>query len=132
MENFKHKNYSNKIRKIIPNDVSTHNEEEMVSSINWLINFMNYCFFQRNNFFVDNFNKRQIRNVLNTYNSIRSNIIIPQHNTTVFSNLTISDLKQLKFILLRNINNNSECVSKKYLQVCLDLLNHEIIKNSTK
>ena len=124
---FQIKNYNNKIRKIIPKDFNNYSLYETAQAVNEMINFLNYCFHEKNNFFINNFNKSQLRVICDTYNTLKTNIIITGNNT-IFDKINSSGIKQLKFILtvnLRNqIYNRIECLTKDGLQICIDLLNH--------
>lgn len=123
--NFVQKNYTNKIRKIIPKNYTTYNINETSVAVNELINFFNYCFLMRNGFFIENFNKRQLHCICEAYNKMKTNIIV-NGNNTVFDRLSESEIRQFKFIINKNINNKIyekfEWLTKNGLQICLDLL----------
>ena len=126
---FNKKNYTNKIRKTIPKNYVNYSLDDTAHAINEFINFMNYCFLTKNNFFVENFNKKQLRDVCYYYNQMKSNILINnKSDNTIFDNINLAGIKQLKFILIKNLNNktydNFEWLSKNGLTICLDLLNH--------
>lgn len=125
---FVHKNYTNKIRKIIPKDYTNYDIDEISIAVNELINFFNYCFLNRNGFFIENFNKRQLHDICESYNKIKTNIIVTGNNT-VFARLSESEIRQLKFIISKTINNkiyeNFEWLTKNGLRICLDLLSYK-------
>jgi hypothetical protein len=106
------------------------------SDINEFIALFNYCFHQKNNFFVQNFNKKVIKNILVCYNQIKTNIL-SNEITDIFANLEIDNIKLLRFILINFINNfetintldNSELcdvISKDSMKRCLHYLNNII------
>lgn len=85
--------------------------------VNQLVIFLNYCFLTKNNFFVENFNKNMLKNVYHVYNTIKTNIISCDNN--LYTDIDISELKLLKFILNNFVNkskNIDESV-KEYINV---------------
>ena len=122
---FVHKDYTNKILKIIPKDYTNYNINETSVAVNELINFFNYCFLTRNGFFIENFNKRQLHGICEAYNKMKTNIIVTGNNT-VFDRLSEAEIRQFKFIINKTINNKIyekfKWLTKNGLQICLDLL----------
>ena len=94
-----YKDYTEKINPKI------HDTSNMSSDcVNQFIILMNYCFKEKNNFFIPAFNKREIRNVYVSYNQIKTNILTPEIEY-IFDNLEQTNIKLLKFILSNFINN---------------------------
>ena len=98
MESSIFKNYSEKIRgklNIFPDSIAINPEE-----FNSLIVLLNYCFTEKNNFYIDSFNKRNIKLICNIYNQIKTNIFNIEEKD-VFNLCDIKSLKMLKFILIQ-------------------------------
>jgi uncharacterized protein YqgV (UPF0045/DUF77 family) len=90
-------NYDKKTQYMVDNNLKQ-------SDINEFINFMNYCFLVRNNFFIENFNTKIIKYVCQAYNKIKTNIL-DNECTDLFANIEQADLKTIRFIV-KNIANN--------------------------
>ena len=95
-------NYDHKTKYMIDNHLKQ-------SDINEFINFMNYCFLVRNNFFIENFNTKIIRYVCDTYNKIKTNIL---NNDCVdlFKGIEQSNLKSIRFIVKNIVNNHDRFI----------------------
>lgn len=92
------KDYTEKIRgklNIIPNCTSIKPEE-----FNSLIILLNYCFMKQNNFFIDSFNRRNIKVICNTYNQIKTNVLNREEHD-IFNICNCESLKMIKFILIQ-------------------------------
>jgi hypothetical protein len=74
------------------------------ADINQLITLLNYCFLTKNNFFIDDFNKRVIKNVYLSYNQIKTNILTPTIKE-VFNSIEKDNIKLLRFIAINFVNN---------------------------
>jgi hypothetical protein len=120
--------YKNYIKKIIlKKDIET---EEEANSFNNLIILLNFCFFKKNSFFVENFNKIKISNIIKSYNQLKTNIL-SEDIPNILYNISAPDLKLFQFIirnfisnyieLSKNIVNLELCslVSKESLDLCL-------------
>jgi hypothetical protein len=100
----------NLTEKVIYKDYSKKLKNKLGSSeiketdINEFVALLNYCFQKKNNFFIENFNKRVIKNVYLSYNQIKTNILTPTIND-VFENINHDNLKLLRFIVANFINN---------------------------
>jgi len=98
--------------------------------INNMIIFLNYCFLNKNNFFVDNFNKKVIKNICLTYNQIKTNIFTPSI-TDVFYSIESDNVKLIRFIII-NFINNYETIKPNNEELCSmitrDSLKHCLIK----
>ena len=127
------KDYSEKIKDKLPADLDI-----LPSDINELVALLNYCFQKKNNFFIENFNKRVIRNIYVCYNQIKTNILTPSIDE-IFYNIDYDNLKLLRFILINFTNNfeiinnadNKElcdCVEMDSVKRCLHLLNNILQK----
>lgn len=99
LEKFETKDYLAKLE--------TKEQKENSVEINSFVNFLNYCFQKKNNFFIDNFNKRSLRDVLRFYNQLKSNILI-SNNTDVFDSISLKGYKCIRFILISIINLKKE------------------------
>lgn len=126
------KDYIEKIKNKLVYDSSITNKDEVAKDFNSLINFMNFCFLNKNNFFVENFNKRVIKTVCLTYNKIKTNILT-NNVFDLFDKIELDGMKSIRFIIINAINNyqtikeNNEeicsIISKDSLKRCLVLVN---------
>lgn len=107
-----YKDYSKKIKTKILNT-----PEIIESDINEFVALLNYCFQKKNNFFIENFNKRVIKNVYLSYNQIKTNILTPSIND-VFDSVSIDNIKLLRFIVVNFINNFDIINSKDNEDLC--------------
>jgi len=89
--------YSTKTKYMVDNNITQ-------DDINNMISLLNYCFLTRNEFFVNNFNHKMIRNVYSTYNNIKSNIINNECNE-LFRGVDEKNLKLIKYIMSNYVNN---------------------------
>ncbi len=121
--------YTEKIKNKLPK-----NSNLISSDINELIALFNYCFQQKNNFFILNFNKKVIKNIYTLYNQLKTNILTPEIDD-IFGHIEIDNIKLLRFILINFVNNfeiintpnNQElcdCISKDSMKRCLHYLNN--------
>ena len=99
------------------------------SDMNDFINMMNYSFLMKNDFFIDNFNKKVLRIIYPAYNKIKTNIITENCNY-LFESVTKQQLKSIRFIILNAINNYDKIpchlISKSSLFHCLTAINEAI------
>ena len=79
-------------------NLHVQNAEES-NAVNSMIIFINHAFKEKNNFFVKDFNVKLIKFVQVAYNQIKTNILSKDKNIKVFDDITIENLKLLKFIL---------------------------------
>lgn len=124
-----YKDYTEKLKNKLP--------EQEATDINNLIVFLNYCFMKRNNFFVNNFNKKTINGVCTAYNLLKTHILKP-NDKNIFDNINIDGLKSIRFIILNAVNNYSiikdnntelcSIISRESLKRCLIILNKQIIQ----
>lgn len=91
--------YTLKIKNKLPKESNL-----LCSDINEFIAFFNFCFQQKNNFFVPNFNKKVIKNIYICYNRIKTNILTPEA-IDIFAGLEFDNMKLLRFILINFVNN---------------------------
>lgn len=126
MEN---KNYQSQIIGKLDILKSVKDKNIFSSDMNDFINMMNYSFLMKNNFFIDNFNKKVIRIIYPAYNKIKTNIITNNCNY-LFESLTKQQLKSIRFIVLNAINNYEKIpchlISKNSLFHCLTVINEAI------
>lgn len=131
-ENF-NKDYVEKIKSKLIYNSTISDKQEAATDINNMIVLMNYCFLKKNNFFIDNFNKRVIKTVCLTYNKIKTNIL----TSTVFDlfdNVSYDGIRSIRFIIINSINNysiikqnnNELCsiISRDSLKRCLVIINN--------
>lgn len=81
-------------------------DADMIDNIDNIMTYFNYCFVVRNNFFIENFSKSSLRLLYQTYNRLKSNIL----NTSemdIFSNISIQQLKTMRYIFILASNNNA-------------------------
>lgn len=126
-------NYADKNFSIIFKDYTNRLHEkfnvEKASDINNMIAFFNWCFYHKNNFFVDKFNIKFIPNVCETYNKLKTNILTKNNNSDIFENISVSELRRLKFILYNYIQNFEELSKKSENKLLCNIVLIESIKN---
>lgn len=98
--------------------------------LNNMIVLLNWCFATRNDFFVNNLNKKFIKVIQQTYNQLKSNII-DITECDVFNHITQSNFKTLKFILYQYINAYDSLVDE-YHKCLIDVVSKDSIKNCIK
>jgi hypothetical protein len=120
-----YKNYTKKI--ILKSDIESEEEAE---SFNNFIILLNFSFFKKNNFFIENFNKVKIGNISKSYNQLKTNILTTDINEILY-NINMSDLKLFQYIIKNFINkypdisNNFDnielcsLISRDSLELCL-------------
>jgi len=113
--------YTGKIKNKLPKDSNLS-----CSDINEFIALFNYCFQQKNNFFIPNFNKKVIKNIYVCYNRIKTNILTPEV-TDIFGELEIDNLKLLRFILINFVNNFDKINIEDNKELC-DNISKDSIK----
>ncbi|MDE6289278.1 MAG: hypothetical protein K2L64_00770, partial [Ureaplasma sp.] len=90
---------------------------------------LNYSFLMRNDFFIDNFNKKVLRIIYPAYNKIKTNIITASCNY-LFESLSNQQLKSIRFIVLNAINHYEkipcQIISKNSLFHCLTVINEAL------
>lgn len=122
------KDYTNKIIMKIDdiddkNYMKSHDFNSMIVLLNW-------CFTTRNDFFVNNLNKKFIKVIAQTYNQLKSNIIDIGEGD-VFNHITQNNLKTLKFILYQYINAYDSLVDE-YHECLINAVSKQSIKNCIK
>lgn len=133
MEKTIFKDYSEKIAKKLSTDVVIK-----PSDINELIILLNYCFQQKNDFFIPNFNKKVIKHIYLLYNKLKTNILTNEIED-LFSGISKENIKLLRFIIINFVNNfetiNNESnenlcvyVSKESMRRCIKYLS-ELLKD---
>lgn len=79
------------------------NDKEFPESLNSLIIFLNYCFCDKNNFFVNNYNIKNIMKVNNFYNELKTNIfnkeLVITDSKQLFENISTDKVKAVVFII---------------------------------
>lgn len=79
------------------------NDKEFPESLNSLIIFLNYCFYDKNNFFVNNYNIKNIMKVNNFYNELKTNIfnkeLVITDSKQLFENISSDKIKAVVFII---------------------------------
>lgn len=117
------------------------NEVDCVSAddLNKMIILLNWCFFMHNNFFIQNFNGKTLKNVQSLYAQLKNNIF-DTNNRDIFYNLHINELKLLKYIFIQYISmfdqltddvNTilTEQVDMESIKHCIVKINNYIRKN---
>ena len=127
------KDYTQQIIDKLNNLDTVKDKNVFASDMNNFINMMNYSFLMKNDFFIDNFNKKVIRIIYPAYNKIKTNIIT-NNCSYLFESLTNQQLKSIRFIIVNAINNYEKIpchlISKSSLFHCLTVINEAI--NKTK
>jgi hypothetical protein len=129
------KDYSLKIKNKL-NLENNENNDIISDDINNLIIFLNWCFQKRNNFFILDFNKKNIFSVCTTYNQIKTNVLSKDsfnELNNIFDKIDYNNLKTLKFILHNYITNYNdiqisntelcEKISKVSIKNCITYIN---------
>lgn len=98
------KDYADKITDKLKMLTSVDDTEVAAQDINNFVNFMNYSFYKRNNFFINNFNLNALKKIYPAYNKLKTNIF-DLSCTYIFKNITVPQLKSIKFIVFNAINN---------------------------
>ena len=121
--------YKQQIVNKLNNLESIKDKKIFSSDLNDFINMMNYSFLMKNDFFIDNFNKKVIRIIYPAYNKIKTNIISDNCNY-IFESVTQQQLKSLRFIIINAVNNYGkipcDLISKSSLFHCLTAINEAI------
>lgn len=94
--------------------------------INSLVSLLNFSFKTQNNFFIEKFNKKMIKQVNLVYNQLKTNIL-SQEIDNILYNIHEDDIKLLRYIVI-NFVNNFEIIEKTESELCLKI-NREIMKN---
>lgn len=87
------------------------------SDINEFLNFMNYCFLVKNNFFVDDFDINIFKHVYITYNKIKTNILEKNCNN-LFEGIYPIQLETIKLIVENLITNYEKFVEVNPRMMC--------------
>lgn len=89
------KDYSSKVKPMIysPNLLKEQD-------VNEFINFANYCFLIKNNFFYKDFNPKLVKNVHTFYNKLKSNIL-SMDCYDLLDGINVADIKLVSFILTK-------------------------------
>jgi hypothetical protein len=72
-------------------------------NINDLVILLNYCFLNKNNFFVDTFNKSVIKDISKFYNQLKTNILMIDISD-IFNQIYLENFKPIRFIVINFIN----------------------------
>lgn len=102
---------------------------DKASDINNMIAFFNWCFFNKNNFFIDKFNIKFIPNVCNSYNKLKTNILSKNNNSDIFENIQISELRRLKFILYNYVQNYNKISENQENKLLCNMVLQDSIRN---
>lgn len=102
---------------------------DKASDINNMIAFFNWCFFHKNNFFIDKFNIKFIPNVCDSYNKLKTNILSKNNNSDIFENIQISELRRLKFILYNYVQNYNKIFEKSENKLLCNMVLQDSIRN---
>jgi hypothetical protein len=98
------------------------NKKIPVKVVNEVVTILNYCFKTKNDFFVSNFNKKNIKNVYEFYSQFKSNIL-NEEIKDLFAQIQIENLKVMRFIMINLIKNFGEIVNAN------EQSDHEQIEN---
>lgn len=106
------------------------NEFLYPENVNDFVNLLNYSFKTRNDFFVENFNKRLLKEIYLGYNTLKTNILTPEIKC-IFGNIKKSQLKLFKFIMSNFVNNYTAiiknnpdlCIKKESIKNCIISIN---------
>lgn len=66
--------------------------------LNFIIVFLNYCFYTKNDFFIENYNRTQIRLVKKFYNILKTNMLT-QSRLNILEDIDDFLTKPIKFII---------------------------------
>lgn len=102
---------------------------DKASDINNMIAFFNWCFFHKNNFFIDKFNIKFIPNVCDSYNKLKTNILSKNNNSDIFENIQISELRRLKFILYNYVQNYNKIFENSENKLLCNMVLQDSIRN---
>ena len=91
---------------------------EESQAVNAMIIFFNQAFMEKKNFIVPDFNVKNVKYVQVTYNQVKSNILSNDESVKIFDNISVANLKLLKFILT-NLKYNYQAY-EEYLQPIID------------
>lgn len=108
------------------------NKDVISEDINNLIVLLNWCFNKRNNFFIDDFNKKNIYPVSISYNQLKTNILSKEYFdkiSDIFYKIEIQNLKTLKFVLYKFVNNYDEISRNTENHELLNIISKDSIKN---
>jgi hypothetical protein len=113
-------------------------DKDIVSEdINNLIILLNWCFHKKNNFFIEDFNKKNVYPICISYNQLKTNILSKEYFdkiSDIFYKIDAINLKTLKFVLYHYINNFDvistnddnyelcETVTKNSIKNCINYL----------
>lgn len=107
---------------------SYFNDSDVIAEdVNNLIILLNWCFHKKNNFFISDFNKKNIYPICISYNQLKTNILSKEffeNVGSIFQKINEQNLKTLKFVLHQFINN--------YDEIYLDESNTELCQKITK
>lgn len=87
-------------------------EGVLSEDINEFISLINYCFLNKNNFFVENFNKKNTKNIYLCYNQMKTNIL-DSNNKDLFHKIDKENLKSVKFILTNFVGKYDKIVENE-------------------
>jgi hypothetical protein len=79
--------------------------------INTIVNYLNYCFGEKNDFFIDKFNRSSLKDIQHFYNKVKSNIIMT-YTTSVMEDIGVNELKVIKYIFQTLLNKYGEVSTK--------------------
>lgn len=126
-------NYADKNFLIIFKDYTNRLHEKFnvdkASDINNMVAFFNWCFFHKNNFFIEKFNIKFIPNVCESYNKLKTNILTKNNNSDIFENISVGELRRLKFILYSYIQNYDKISKESNNKLLCNIVNTDSIRN---
>lgn len=95
-------------------------DKDFPQNLNNLIIMLNYSFKEKNNFFVSNFNEKNIFLVTGFYNQLKTNILNKDliiDNKQIFDNIEFTKIKSIKFIVV-NFIKNFESIQENHTELC--------------
>lgn len=104
-------------------------EVDKASDINNMIAFFNWCFFHKNNFFVEKFNIKFIPNVCEAYNKLKTNILSKNNNSDIFDNIPVAELRRMKFIMYNYIQNFDNISEKSENKLLCNIVLQDSVRN---
>ena len=130
-----YKDYKQKILNKIYGSKDNIENNNKAEDINSLVVLLNYCFYNKNNFFIEDFNKKNIYKVSITYNKLKSNILSTDPISDVweiFYGISEDNIKAIKFIIYRFISNYDKISKLEENQKFCEIVNKKSIVNCLK
>ena len=113
-----------------------NNSKVSADDVNNLVIFLNWCFIHRNNFFIEEFNKKSVFSICDLYNQLKTNILTVKKNIDnelspgdLLYNISHEKLKTLKFILQNYINNHDSLILDSYHNRLCQKVTKDSVKN---